>query len=288
MGYGWLGQFRQGSWRSLRSFVLKERRDIAKRIQVIDSELSRIGRIYVEYRRLEEEGTDRYRVTEQRVSFWVAKGSSLERLIQAYVANGGNPFDISHFFIPDETGIEVTEGGELIRLESYPYGGLAWPYTSTTQEPEDTFGPYQGGWLPILKYPPLRIGGQKEIGADEEPFVNYIDFLRRPFSQEIKEKIHNIESRILKLCDLAEQLRYERDVLLVQAFGGLLDVSIQFNANRFTEGLRVPKIVEVIDEIFYERDETGIFDLDKVNSQSLALYSNLWEDVLPEEANTAI
>ncbi|MBD3260379.1 MAG: hypothetical protein GF334_01655, partial [Candidatus Altiarchaeales archaeon] len=187
----------------MRTFALRERRDVAKRIAVIDSELSKIGHIVVGYKREEEEGSGKIRVSEERVSFMVSPGSSLEKLIQAYVANGGNPFDISHFFIPDEATVTVDEDtGEFNRNEIYPYGGLVWPYTSKTDEPTDTFGPYQGGWLPILKYPPLRIGGRKNTGTDEEVFVNYIDTLRKPFSQEIREKIHDIESRILKLCDL--------------------------------------------------------------------------------------
>lgn len=289
MGFGWLGKFRQGSWRALRTFVLRERRDVARRIAVIDSELTKIGRIFVEYKREEEEGTGKINVTEERVSFWVSPGSSLERLIQAYVANGGNPFDISHFFIPDEAAVTVDEDtGEFTRNEVYPYGGLAWPYTSETGEPSDTFGPYQGGWLPILKYPPLRIGNRKDTGTDEEVFVNYIDALRKPFSQEIREKIHNIEARILKLCDLSEQLKNERDVILVQAFGGLLDVSFEFDSDRYTNSLRVPKIVDAIDDLFYQRDDNGVIDLDTVNTTSLSLFNTLWEDILPQEANTAI
>jgi len=288
MGFGWLGQFRQGSWRALRSFVLKERRDVAKRIRVIDSDLSKIGKISVGYRREQDEGTGKYRVTEERISFWVTGGSSLERLIQAYVANGGNPLDISHFFIPDEAELVLENSGEITRKEIYPYGGIVWPYTSRAEEPEDTFGPYQGGWLPILKYPPLRVGSRRETGTDSEVFVNYIDALRKPVRKEIREKIHNIESRIIKLCDLAEQLRQERDIILIQAFGGLVEVMFEFDPDRFVNSLRVPKIVDAIDDLFYKRDKTGVIDLTQINKNSLALFINLWEDVLPEESNTAI
>jgi len=272
----------------LRSFILKERRDVAKRIAVIDSELTRIGRVVVGYRKEDEEGSTTRRVTEERVSFFVSPGSSLERLVQAYIANGGNPFDISHFFIPDAAVVTVDDNGEITRQEVYPYGGILWPYTAGVNEPEDTFGPYQGGWLPILKYPPLRIGNRKETGTDEEVFVNYLTFARRPFSQEIREKVHNIESRILKLCDLSEQLKHERDVILAQAFGGLLDVSFEFNPERFADGLRIPKIIDAIDDLFYERDQNGVIGLDVINVTSLDLFDTLWEDVLPQEKNTAI
>lgn len=291
MGYGWLGQFRQGSWRSLRTFVLRERRDVSKRLQVIDSDLAKIGKITVGYKSTSWVRTllgEKPEITEERTAFWVSRGSSLERLVQAYIANGGNPLDISHFFIPDQAKLIEQDSGELIREEKYPYGGLAWPYTSRVGEPENTFGPFQGGWLPILKYPPTRIGGRKEIGAESEIFVNYISALRKPFEKEIQEKIHNLESRIIKLCDLAEQLYQERNIILVQAFGGLMDSMVSFDEDQFARGLRVPNIVDAIDDIFYVRGETGVVDLDNINSESLSLFDNLWEDVSPQENNTAI
>ena len=120
MSFGWLGTFRQGSWQSFRTFVLNERRDVASRIRVIEAELLRIGEVTVLYGTTEEEDGS-VTTTEERVGFSVSPGSSLAKLLQAYVALGGNPFDVSLFLTPDSTVILDPLGTEQTPTRTQPY-----------------------------------------------------------------------------------------------------------------------------------------------------------------------
>jgi hypothetical protein len=289
MSFGWMGTFRQGSWRALRSFVLQERQDVGRRLAVIRSELRRIGSITVIYQQEVDEATDEIRVTEERIGFSVTRNSSLERLVQAYVAQGGNPFDISHFFIPDRA-VAVSEDseGRTTTGHEYPWGGVAYPKTAEPNEPENSFGAYPGGFIPLRKYIPGRIGGRRDLDSEAESVVNFMTWLRKPVSHEIRRKRNDIEARIIKLCDLREQLTRERDEILVQAFGGLSESSIEFDPDRFAQVLRVPRITQAIDDIFFEVDSDGVIDFETTNTSELAKYDNLLEDILPDEANTAL
>ena len=289
MSFGWLGAFRQGSWQSFRTFILRERRDITRRISVIDAEILRIGRIVVGYRRTSDPITGEITATEERVSFTVSRGSSLERLLQAYIALGGNPLDISHFFEPDRSVLISEDADGTPRMaEQYPYGGVVYPLSAEPNEPVGIYGVHPGGFLSLRKYPPWRMGGRRELGTKMEPFVNYIHYARRWTQQEIRYKRNDLEARIVKLCDLREQLQKERDDILNQAFGGLISSVLSFNEDRFAKGLRVPSIVDLIDSLFYERDENGILDFDQENTTELSKHDNLWEDELPDERNTAL
>ena len=96
MSFNWLNTFRTGQWLALRKFVLEERKDVAARIAVIDAEISRLGRVLVKYA-----PADDGEVSERRVGFWVQEGSSLGKMVQAYIAMGGNPLDVSMFLSPD-------------------------------------------------------------------------------------------------------------------------------------------------------------------------------------------
>lgn len=287
MSLGWLGVFRQGAWKSFRGFVLNERRDIARRLDYIRAELARIGLITVLYRKETDVNTGEVRVTEERIGFSVSRGSSLERLVQAYIAKGGNPLDISQFFMPDRTiAINADAEGNTSSVgEEYPLGGVIYPKTAEPNEPEGSYGAYSGGFIPLRKYLPGRIGGRKDIDADTESTVNYIKLLRKPVRQEIRYKIHDLEARIIKLCDLREQLLNERELVLKQAFGGVSDSDFNFDSDRYSALLRVPRIVDLIDSIFYSRDENGRLDLDSVNTEGLANYENFLGDQLPDEAN---
>jgi hypothetical protein len=289
MSFGWLGTFRQGSWKALRSFVLQERQDVGRRLSVIRAELRRIGSIAVNYLQEVDEVTGDVRVTETRVGFTVTHNSSLERLVQAYVAMGGNPLDISHFFIPDRNVVtaEDTDGFSTVGQE-YPLGGVAYPRTAEPNEPENSWGPYPGGFIPLQKYIPGRVGGRKDLDSGSESIVNSIIALRNPVSQEIRRKRNDMEARIIKLCDLREQLLKERDTTLVQAFGGLSESLTEFDAERFAQVLRVPRITQMVDTILFVVDEDGFVDFSTTNSAEILKYENLLVDVLPDEANTAL
>jgi hypothetical protein len=229
------------------------------------------------------------KVSEERVGFSVSRNSSLEKLIQAYIAAGGNPLDISHFFIPDRTVVvEESPDGRVSTGDEFPYGGVAYPQTVEPNEPEGDFGVYSGGFVPVRKYVPARTGGRRDLDADAESFVNYIVAMRRPVRQEIRHKRNDLESKIIKLCDLSEQLRNEREEILAQAFGGLSTSDQGFNPDRFPQVLRVPRIAETIDEIFYARDDAGILDFNVTNTSELTKFETLLEDILPDEANTAL
>ena len=79
--------------------MLEERRDASNRFAALDAERERIGDIKI-YWYVDEDGY----ATEKRVGFEVGpQGSALEKLVRAYVAMGGNPFDISYFMKPSET-----------------------------------------------------------------------------------------------------------------------------------------------------------------------------------------
>lgn len=278
MSFGWLGKFRKGSWLVLRKFLLQERRDIGSRLAVIEAELKRIGKVIVEYRKTDEGGV--VKVSEERVGFRITPNSRLEKLMQVYVVMGGNPLDISHFFIPDQT---TATGGA-----TYPYGGVTYPISAEYNDPDTLFGTFPGGFFPLRKYIPTRIGGKKDIDSDADYFVNLIHYARRAFQKEIKYKRNDIEAKIIKECDLREQLIQERDILITQAFGGLSSSITTYDPTRYTEELRVPRIIDTIDETFFAFDsDTNTYDFDSTGP-NLSLFDNMFDDILPDEKNTAI
>ena len=88
--------FPPGYFRAFSSWLLRERRDVASRINTLNAEIERIGFVQVEYRQIvNPDGS--YAVTEERMGVSVTPNSTLEKLVQAYIANGGNPLDISPF-----------------------------------------------------------------------------------------------------------------------------------------------------------------------------------------------
>jgi len=284
-----MGVARQGSWKALRSFALQERRDIGRRLAVIRAELRRIGSITVIYRQEVDENTDDVRVTEERVGFSVSKNSNLEKLVQAYVANGGNPLDVSQFFLPDRAvAISENSEGASTTGEEYPLGGVLYPKTAEPNEPENSFGAFSGGFIPLRKYIPGRIGSRRDTDSDSEAFVNFMMYLRKPINHEIRRKRNDIEARIVKQCDLREQLMRERDEILVQAFGGLVESSVGFDPDRYAQVLRVPRITQRMDELFFFVDSEGVIDFEITNTSSVSSYDYLLEDILPDEANTAL
>lgn len=290
MSFGWLGQFRLGAWRELRDFVLNERRDLPAQLEYIRAELTKIGKITVLYNRSFDQATGDIRVTEERQGFTVTPGSSLEKLVQAYVALGGNPLNISQFFEPDRTVVTNTDNqGQVTTGEEHPFGGVVYPLSAEYNEPLNSSGEYPGGKVPLVKYPPNRVGSRKDTDADAEASVNWMSELRRPVEKEIDYKLHRLKYLVQKLMDAREQLFKRREELLAQSFGGVSNTAFGFDPERYSVNLRVPAIVNLYDRIFYEADSvTDVVDLNSVNTASLAQYENLFPDVLPREANTAI
>ena len=279
MSFGWLTTFRQGAWREFRRFVLEERRDISARLDVIDAELLRIGEVRIFYK-AEVDDLGNRTGTGKRTGMYVTPGSSLEKLMRAYVAQGGNPLDISMFMYPDQN---LSSGTQTIRM--YPKGGVLYPKGADPR----MGGLDESGYIPLKKYPIARMGGDSANTEASEDISSSISNLRGWVSQEIAHKRNNLEAKILKLCDLAEQLRQERDEKLQQAVAGTMSSFPTLDRERFVEALRVPNLVDEIDRIFYLETEEGTPDPDSVNTESLSEHPTLLADDLSgEEEGTAL
>jgi len=253
-----------GYFRAYSSWLLRNRRTVAARIAAIKAEISRIGFITVYYASKTEDGQTT--LTEQRVGFGVTKGSSLERLCRAYVAQGGNPLDISPFMYPDSTEVLEADarGNATQSMQRYPHGGVVAPRSVEYNDPQPKtgtssgFGDYEGGYLNTDRYYPARMGGRMSRGAfDSNTIVRYMHSIRRWAKQDIKERVQDIEWRIIKLCDLREQLLKEVDEVLVSAFGGALTGVGEFNEDRFSRDLQVQNLVQDMYEQIYDMRSDG-------------------------------
>jgi hypothetical protein len=276
MGFGWLGTFRNGQWNAYRSFILRERSDASARLRVIQAEIDRIGAVTIQYRmKKDDSGT----CTEERVGFSVTENSTLEKLIRAYTVAGGNPFDISMFLVPDSV-VLADDGDPMSAVETQPYGGVIAPKTG---DPAVNATEYDGGNLNVLKYTPARTNGQD---AHDSNMSSSVSRSRKWVGQVIDERVHALESRILKMCDLREQLEQERE-LLVSTLGGTVDGVPSLDPETFGTEQTVSVIVAHIDAIFYVTDSSGYVS-EVLNTDKLAANQYLMIDILPEEANTIL
>ena len=260
MSFGWLGFFRQGAWLEYRKFILNQRRDVTARIATINAELNRIGNIRIIY---ERNASDPARMTERRIGLDVTPGTSLEHLLRAYIAMGGSPFDISMFLVPEsyEVTTDNTEGGNSAQAESepaeaipqaaiqenQPYGGLL---SSQSADPL-AGGLYTGGWLPLWRYPSRRFGNTTSYTAQAADMTRTINATRQWLTQEIRTLRNDLEARIIKQCDLREQLTKERDELIPTAVGGSAPGLLWSDNGEYSASHNVAIIVEDIDSTFY-------------------------------------
>lgn len=303
MPFNFLGTMRQCQWRAFRNWVLTERRAVGARLRVIKAELTRIGHITVFYERQEETvitetGAEQTveNVTEVRRAFRVSEGSSLEKLVQAYIAAGGNPMAISLFLQPDEIlfttdedplespdddhNEQATDIGFASTPYDLPSGGAFAPGSTTG------YGP--GG-------PPVRPNNRRDVykqvgryfdqGDASGKVAVRMDHARRWVRQELTE-LSILEGRIVKLMDLREQLINERDVLLVQSVGGSVqDLSLPPDPDRFPRNLHLTRIVAEMDRTFYELNADGEPDFDTLNvgtaesPAGISFYDTLLRDV---------
>lgn len=276
MGFGWLGTFRQGQWRSFRRFVLNERRDAESRLSVIEAELARIGEVTVFYASTTDAETGETTVTEQRTGFDVTPGTSLGKLVQAYIAQGGNPLDISLFLSPDSTFIEDVEDATTIR-PTQPYDGVVYPQSGVPVPGVK----YEGGRLPLLKAPDRQ-------PRSDDIVASAVTTARKWVNTTIQHRLHDLEARIIKLCDLREQLQQERDAITM-AVGGTVGALPTLDTDFFDEKLGVVKIIAAIDAVFYETDDDGVPDFSTSNTTKLQEYTSLRADnPNGEEDNTAL
>jgi hypothetical protein len=261
--------FSPGYFRSVSRWLLNERRDVASRVVVLGAEMARIGYARILYKR-RVDGEGNLRATYKRVGFEVTEGSTLARLVQAYIANGGNPWDISSFMYPDVGEVVEEDDGTLRTINQYPNGGVVAPGMDTDYGPTNVTQPgstgYEadpGGFIGSPedgldpRYYPSRLGGRIEPAAfDSETNVKAMHQIRSWANQAVKTKLQDIEWRIIKQADLREQLEHERDSILVQAFGGVLQgLPDAIDDERFDIGLMVQNVIQALYEQLFEMED---------------------------------
>ena len=265
-----LSRWPVGYFRAFSSWLLRNRREVALNIETLTSEIERIGFITIVYRAVDNEDGSRT-VTEDRMGFSVTPNTSLERLLQAYIAQGGNPLDISPFWHPDETAVVSYNGNEEpVLAPSYPHGGIVYLKSASPEEPyaktrvdddgntifETTgYEHFPGGDPNTDRFYSARLG-QRFTRSD----LNITTLMRKMrgwSNQAIKERLQDLEWRIIKLMDLREQLSHERDDVLQQAFGGALAGTPGFDEERFNPGLSVQSLVQEMYSLLYEKDDSG-------------------------------
>lgn len=286
MPFNFLGTMRQCQWRFFRDWVLNERRAVTGRVKVINAELNRIGAITVFYKSREDATvqtlagavTEIQTVTEERTRFTVSPGSSLEKLVQAYIAHGGNPMAISLWLQPDSvqfTGdqdpsddpdndpnkITTSEGFESVPRDQ-PYGGN---FSTLSTDSYGPGGQYKGGLSVSLRDPTKMAGRYVEEGTAGAKIAIKMDWARRWVRQELSS-LSRMEEKIMKLMDLREQLMDERDSLICTAIGGsVVDYALAPDPERYARNLHLTEIVTQMDRTFYETDENGEPDFTRIN-----------------------
>jgi hypothetical protein len=304
VSFSFLGVFRQTQWFFFRSFLLNERKIVDPRIRVINAELLRIGSITMFYGRRADTvrgpgGTLEVVtvITEQREAMMVTPGSSLEKLFMAYIAQGGNPTDLSLYLQPDsvlftgqndpeedpEDDPDVLANDKEIPgvRDIQPYFGVVAAESTTGYGPG---GRWNAGMITFSRDPYRRIGREIDLSDAGSTIAVKMDYARRWANQGIQEKRNLMEQRILKLLDLREQLMLERDELLVQAVGGTVNsIYDPPNPDRFHRGLHLTRIVAMLDSVFYVKTD-GVPDFNSIHlgtgakPEGLALYDTLFGD----------
>jgi len=282
-----MGVWPAGYFRRLCTWLLQNRREVAGRVSHIFAEFQRIGFVRVLYRDVEkEDGT--IEVTEEPVGFSITEGSSLTRLLQAYVAVGGNPLDVSMFLQPDSSGaIRTTEDDDTIMRWRQPQEGVAAPqtveYNSPVGETDDTgYGPYRGGWIRLHGYNPARQRGRAERDAyDTQTVIRTMTLIRGWANQDIRTRLQDMEWRILKLCDLREQLTLEVRGL-VEAFGDSIEaIEGLDNSDEFLETLRITPVMTAMWKLLYEETDTAARSY-RPKSDTVPLLGYTFDDAAPE------
>lgn len=278
--FAWVSRFREGSWLAFRKFFLEERQDASDRFLVIDAERERIGEVRVLYS-IKEDNT----VGERRTGIFVEPdNSSIAKLLQAYCALGGNPFDISMFMSPRAP---IYSGDSLI--DSLPGQGVVYMEKLSYAYDQGV----KGDDVNLIKYQTSRVGGKVTI-AQEAAIGDIVAQSRGWVSKEIMNKRVRLEERIIKLCDLREQLDQEVEDM-VWALHGDMQADEDFTEDRFNIDLTAARIAYRIDSTFRipEEDYTVNYDPDaeaeqpgSPNLDVLGGYPNLISDK-DDEKDTA-
>jgi len=281
--FTWTSRFRETQWRAFRKFMLEERRDASSRFAVIDAERQRIGSVWILWHR-----DDNGKVTEKRDGIAVTPpDSSLAKLLAAYTALGGNPFDISMFMGPERT---VDLDGVVTQTQ--PGGGVV--------HPQDIKYSYDAGVTDgdtnLAKYRYSRVGGRGVTAKDGE-ILGIVQRSRKWINKEIEFKRNRLEERIIKLMDLREQLDEEVSDLVWATYGDTFRDQT-YESDRFNDSLTAAGIAYFFDSTFRipnATDPTSVTQNDQAekgepgssNLAALAGYTGLQDD-LPEEENSAL
>ena len=290
-----MGIFPVGYFRAITMWLLRERRDVVARITTITAEMTRIGSVTMTYLKVAEGGNTK--ATERRVGFSVDEGSSLGKLLQAYIATGGNPFNISGFLHPDTTEVVELADGTVVRHQEYPSGGapgarsvdynnpLPKDADPGDQSPGKTgYEGYEGGYVDSARYVPGRMGGRKDRGAwDSNTVVRVMHDIRKWANKEIKHRLQDIEWRIIKLSDLYEQLKQERDMVLMEAFGGKLIDMPHFDQEKFDPKRLCQVLIADMYSLLYDTVPGGV-PVGTKSSPTLGLLYFAFDDVPEDEA----
>jgi len=270
-----MGVFPVSYYRAISAWLLRERRDVVARISTLQAEMTRIGFVTMKYRKVEQ--GESVLATEQRIGFSVTEGSTLARLVQAYIATGGNPFNISGFLHPESTGVETAEDGAVDVSQDYPGGGVLSarsaeynePYVEDPVEgstdPEQTgYEGFPGGYIgtslgPSHRYYPARQGGRMDRGAWDNATVNRMMHDTRAWAnKEIRARLQDKEWRIIKLSDCWEQLRQERDFVLLGAFAGTLNDIVPMDDYKFDPKRLCQNVIADMYALLFDVGDSGI------------------------------
>jgi hypothetical protein len=244
---------------------------VSKRELAILSELDRIGDVVIKY------GSVNGKTTEKRESIIIDPAiSSVGKLFSAYVSLGGNPFDISMFLSPDKALPDSPTG-----QPNQPSGGVstsvgfAYSYGGPPTTSDST----------LLGFKPSRSGGP--VITPDGPVGDLVMRSRKWLSKEIKFKRNAIEYRIMKLCDLREQLEQELDDICWAVRGYGIQKAV-YDENRYDDDLTVARIVYTIDSTYRVPSEDGtVASTAEFNTSALSAYPNLMYDN-DEEDNTSL
>lgn len=240
MAFGWLTMARRSNWIAFRKFVLEEKQDVPKRISEITKELELNGRIVVLY----EKNDNTKKNSQRRKRFLVTRGSSLEKLVKVYISMGGNPLDISMFISPNSLEV-VREDGQTY-FEFTAMGGVVAPYSGSPDEMV-----YTGGWLNWNKDPKWSIGNA-ELPMQKQHWTQHtVKKSRGWVEKEIRTKRNKIEEKIIKLCDLAEQLTNEKKLLELRT----REFSPLNKINNWSIQQSVEYPIHLVDKVFWRQTD---------------------------------
>jgi len=277
--------FPAGYFRATSAWLLRERRDVVARLVTLGSEMTRIGFVTMHYRKVKQGESSL--ATEQRIGFSVTAGSSLARLVQAYIATGGNPFNISGFLHPESSDIKPQADGNVAVFQDYPGGGVFSAMSAEYNEPyveslnasekkekkaleqpeqpvQSGYEGFPGGYVGTSlgashRYFPARQGGRLDRGAWDNATVHrMMEDTRKWANKEIRARLQDKEWRIIKLSDCWEQLRMERDFTLMEAFAGQLADIPGLDEFMVDPQRLCQNVIADMYALIYEVDESGL------------------------------